>query len=113
MSLEFTVASDVQRDTMNLECCCPDKNLWLNVEENAEGESTVEGWFAPEETTFSVEEVVMIVAQTLKFAGHRVRAPGQYSDPMKRPLKFLLALLPFLLASSAAKRRREAAKRER
>lgn len=31
---------------------------------------------------------------------------------MFRPLKFLLALLPFLLASSAAKRRREAAQRE-
>lgn len=32
---------------------------------------------------------------------------------MKRPLRFLLALLPFLLVSSAAKPRRENAERER
>lgn len=32
---------------------------------------------------------------------------------MPRPLKFLLALLPFLLVSSAAKRRREDAQGER
>lgn len=32
---------------------------------------------------------------------------------MKRPLKFLLVLLPFLLVSSAAKPRRQDAERER
>jgi hypothetical protein len=34
----------------------------------------------------------------------------RYTAPMPRPLKFLLALLPFLLASSAAKAARRSRK---
>ena len=36
-----------------------------------------------------------------------------YPKPMLRPLKFLLALLPFLLVSSAAQRRKPETPRER
>ncbi|SMB90220.1 hypothetical protein SAMN00790413_00686 [Deinococcus hopiensis KR-140] len=36
-----------------------------------------------------------------------------YPDPMPRPLKLLLVLLPFLLASTAAQRRRKDARHER
>lgn len=36
----------------------------------------------------------------------RPPAPTRDTAPMRRPLTFLLALLPFLMASSAAKQRK-------
>lgn len=75
MSLEFIVASDIQRDSMNLEVYRPAFNLLLNIQETADGGYIVEDWSAPEGATFTAQETVLIVAHALRFAGHRVRKP--------------------------------------
>ncbi|GBF07038.1 hypothetical protein DAERI_120031 [Deinococcus aerius] len=76
MSLEFVVASDIERDSMNLEVYQNALNL-LNIEETAEGDYLVQVWSGHERTTFTVQETALIVAHALKFAGLRVREPGE------------------------------------
>ena len=75
MSLEFIVASDLERDSMNLEVHRSFSNLLLNIEETAEGEYIVQDWSGPEGATFTAQETVLIVAHALRFAGLRVRKP--------------------------------------
>lgn len=74
--MEFIIASDVQGDTMNLEIYRDAFNL-LNVVETADKEYIVEDWSGPEGATFTAQETALIVAHALRFAGLRVRKPGE------------------------------------
>ncbi|WP_102127283.1 hypothetical protein [Deinococcus planocerae] len=74
MSLKFIVASAVERDSMNLEVYQDAFNL-LSIEETAEREYIVQDWSGPGEAAFTAQEVALIVAHALGFAGLRVRQP--------------------------------------
>lgn len=70
MSLRFVRVTDTERDAVTLEVRRSDTGLVMCIDETAEGEYVVE--FAPERATFTAQEVALIVAHALRFAGLRV-----------------------------------------
>lgn len=75
MSLEFLVASDVERDSISLEVYRPAFHQVMNIEETADREYVVEFWTKDQEVTFPVQETALILARALRFAGLNVRPP--------------------------------------
>lgn len=69
--LYLQIASDVQRDTMNLEVFLDDTNLILNIEQKTDDLHTVEAWSDPP-ICLSADELQRIVEAALGFAGVKV-----------------------------------------